>query len=705
MRHSWRHLPIRTVKNNISKRFSLSCIVKFQDMKCILLTLFCLITLSMANAQVGIGTTTPVSSAILELNSSDKGFLPPRMSAANRIALPSPANGLLVFDNDSATLFLYQQTGGWRKMTPVSNLGSIVAGTSAGDVLVWNGTAWVVTPKCNLFNFYFRDKDGDGKGDKYSPLMACAPIAGFVADSLDCDDNNPLIGQTKQYRDADNDGYGDNNVFIFSCAPQPGYVSNNTDCDDTNSAISPATADLPDDGFADTDCDGIDGKESVAIFVSPSGNDANAGTKALPVKTIGVGITKAAASAKSQILVAGGTYNETVTMQSGISIYGGYNSTTWARASANVATIIGQTTAPFCAINASGVTNATIDRFTITGPNATGATSAISNSSYGIYSASISTATIKNCTITAGNGAAGVAGSAGPVGGSGGSGSQGINGNCDNNSGGSSGIGGSSSCSRDGGFGGVGGYSGPGGTGAPGIGGSAGGSGGFFGNPGGNGAAGVFGLAGANGTSGTGGAPAIGSTVSNIWSGTSGGVGGTAAAGNGGGGGGGGGGQNIAFTGGRGNGGSGGGGGGCLGTSGSGGTAGGGAIAIYFASHGSGVYITNNILITGAGGGGGIGGTGGAGGTGGLGGSPVFFCTGEIGAGGAGGAGGTGGAGAGGGGGAGGISYGIYTSTVGVTYLGNSFTIGTPGMGGSGGASTGNPGSAGVTGAGGNTFP
>lgn len=46
------------------------------------------------NAQTGIGTTTPNASARLEVAATDKGFLLPRMTAAQRGLIPSPANGL-----------------------------------------------------------------------------------------------------------------------------------------------------------------------------------------------------------------------------------------------------------------------------------------------------------------------------------------------------------------------------------------------------------------------------------------------------------------------------------------------------------------------------------------------------------------------------------------------------------------------------------
>jgi hypothetical protein len=59
------------------------------------------------SAQTGIGTTTPNASAKLEIASTDKGLLIPRMTKAQReaITLSSAANGLMVYQTDDLSGF------------------------------------------------------------------------------------------------------------------------------------------------------------------------------------------------------------------------------------------------------------------------------------------------------------------------------------------------------------------------------------------------------------------------------------------------------------------------------------------------------------------------------------------------------------------------------------------------------------------------
>jgi len=58
-------------------------------------------------SQVGIGTVNPDASAILEMQSTNKGFLMPRMNTVQRDAIVNPANGLIIFNTTSECLNTY----------------------------------------------------------------------------------------------------------------------------------------------------------------------------------------------------------------------------------------------------------------------------------------------------------------------------------------------------------------------------------------------------------------------------------------------------------------------------------------------------------------------------------------------------------------------------------------------------------------------
>jgi len=82
-----------------------------------------------AAGNVGIGTTMPVAPALLEVRSTTKGVLIPRMTKAQRdaIAVSAGANGLLIFQTNSAPGFYYYNNG-WVPIagnTSLSNLSTM----------------------------------------------------------------------------------------------------------------------------------------------------------------------------------------------------------------------------------------------------------------------------------------------------------------------------------------------------------------------------------------------------------------------------------------------------------------------------------------------------------------------------------------------------------------------------------------------------
>lgn len=72
-----------------------------------LITLICIFSSTQLTAQTGIGTTTPNAAAKLDVSSTEKGLLIPRMTKSQReaITLSAAANGLLVYQTDDLAGF------------------------------------------------------------------------------------------------------------------------------------------------------------------------------------------------------------------------------------------------------------------------------------------------------------------------------------------------------------------------------------------------------------------------------------------------------------------------------------------------------------------------------------------------------------------------------------------------------------------------
>ncbi|MCU0391370.1 MAG: hypothetical protein MUE81_09655, partial [Thermoflexibacter sp.] len=82
-------------------------------------TFFILCHAFSAQAQVGFNNPTPDASSLLDLKATDKGLLIPRMTTTQRIAIASPAEGLLVFDTDQKR-FYFHDGANWLALNPLN---------------------------------------------------------------------------------------------------------------------------------------------------------------------------------------------------------------------------------------------------------------------------------------------------------------------------------------------------------------------------------------------------------------------------------------------------------------------------------------------------------------------------------------------------------------------------------------------------------
>lgn len=407
-----------------------------------------------------------------------------------------------------------------------------------------------------------------------------------------------------------------------------------------------------------------------AYFVSPNGNDGNAGTRTAPFATVQAAINASnTVGIGGDVYVAAGTYNESINLYNNISLYGGFNADDWSRDMAMYESkIMGGT----YAVRVANSNNLTIEGMSIESADATTGGS----SSVAVSLSNAQNISILSNTLKAGSGYVGGNGSQPNRPSKAGNGSGGSDAYFAFTCGNAGGSGGSSSVSRWGGYGGYSGGAGGGGAGGDGYGGD--------GISGGNGGS-TVGFAkngddGDNGNPGTKGADGAGGvefgTVSNGYYYTSSGSYGARGKHGSGGGGGGGGGAGAACSGSGGGGGSG----GVGGSGGSPGVGGGGSFGIILSNNSTAVINNNNITTAD----GGDGGYGGRGATGGAPGSGAGGGDGNAngGAGGDGGNGGNGGQGGYGGCGGGGPTIGIVESDSESTRENNVIVLGNPGSGG-----------------------
>jgi len=114
-----------------------------------------LLSISSINAQVGIGTIVPNSSALLDVNSTSKGLLIPRMTTVQRDAISSPATGLLVFDTTLNT-FVHWDGTYWVANISASDAeskGSLYTTTSNTTTTPVAATKLNLTTTSSLLNF------------------------------------------------------------------------------------------------------------------------------------------------------------------------------------------------------------------------------------------------------------------------------------------------------------------------------------------------------------------------------------------------------------------------------------------------------------------------------------------------------------------------------------------------------------------------
>lgn len=110
----------------------------------IVFTLLLLSFSATSTAQLGIGNASPEISSVLDISSTNKGLLVPRINTLERNLIVNPAEGLLIYNTDELNLNAFTQTTGWKVLAsafksitiPTSDTTSSIVDTTVSGMTI-----------------------------------------------------------------------------------------------------------------------------------------------------------------------------------------------------------------------------------------------------------------------------------------------------------------------------------------------------------------------------------------------------------------------------------------------------------------------------------------------------------------------------------------------------------------------------------------
>ena len=270
-------------------------------MKKIFLFITVLIT-AYANAQtnifpstgaVGIGTTTPNVSSLLEIKSTTKGLLIPRMTKAQRDAIATPATGLMIYQTNSTPGFYYYNGTAWKAVTPAATAsqwttsGTNIYNNNAGFVGIGTSTPSVpleVAGEIKSSGLTVTDNAringidvGIGKGMDISNIGI-----GYGVLPHDTGSGNTSVGYTSMYNNlsgSSNTGVGEN-ALLYNISGNRnvaiGISTLNTNTTGSDNTVIGAGADVGSSNLTNATAIGSNAKVSASNSLV-LGNNANVG--------------------------------------------------------------------------------------------------------------------------------------------------------------------------------------------------------------------------------------------------------------------------------------------------------------------------------------------------------------------------------------------------------------------------------------------
>jgi hypothetical protein len=130
-----------------------------------LLNIIFICAFSIATAQVGINTSAPDPSAMLDVQSDNSGMLTPRLTTAQKAAIASPATGLLVYDTD-LNAFSYYNGSSWMNLGSASNANDYTGWGDYADTQFTTASAGFVAAN----TLYYLPNNGGITNESQKPI-------------------------------------------------------------------------------------------------------------------------------------------------------------------------------------------------------------------------------------------------------------------------------------------------------------------------------------------------------------------------------------------------------------------------------------------------------------------------------------------------------------------------------------------------------
>jgi len=224
-------------------------------------------------AQIGIGTETPDNSAALDISSTNKGILIPRLTNSQRNDISSPAEGLFIFNTTTKKINIYDGNS-WLEIS--SGCITPTTATAGSDQIINNieyttlqGNSpatsefgiWSIVSCTEGYEGYWDDKT---KADAvFSGTQGVTYVLRWTItnncnntsyDDVQIEFACPTGSLHTYYLDNDHDGYGITTQTLVSCIMPLGYAVVGGDCNDNNSNFNPGATEICNDNL-DQDCD------------------------------------------------------------------------------------------------------------------------------------------------------------------------------------------------------------------------------------------------------------------------------------------------------------------------------------------------------------------------------------------------------------------------------------------------------------------